>query len=331
MCRKFTVLTRDEVLEVVRALEMRSPFNVQPDWPAVRPAHDDASPGAQAWVISARTAGGMGAAHGLACGSTCADGLAHGSAHTDGAGALERCAPVLPSLALEPRMLTWGYLLPGSQKLVFNTRSESAATSPLWRESFASRRCVVPAWSFYEAHQHESAVLPSGRKGRQLYRFAPSNASNDALLSNAAMPISPTAPGALSGTVSGAESEASLQGGSGKGQAEAFGDGSCPDGVRISDGAGAATIPISSIPSGPLRRCPFLMAGIWQDDRFSVLTCEPDAQVARIHDRMPLLFSPATALTWLNGGAPEACRASVGLSALPVYPPASEPEQLSLF
>ena len=331
MCRKITVLTWDEVLEVVQALEMYSPFNVQPDWPAVRPAHDDTSPGAQAWVISARTAGGMGAAHGLACGSTCADGLAHGSAHTDGAGALERCTPVLPSLALEPRMLTWGYLLPGSQKLVFNTRSESAATSPLWRESFAGRRCIVPAWSFYEAHQHESAVLPSGRKGRQLYRFAPSNASNDALLSNAAMPISPTAPGALSGIVSGAEPGASLQGGSGKGQAEAFGDGSCPDGARLSDGSGVATMSISSIPSGLIRRCPFLMAGIWQDDRFSVLTCEPDAQVAHIHDRMPLLLSPATALTWLNGGAPEACRAFVGLSALPVYPPASEPEQLSLF
>lgn len=323
MCRKFTVLTWDEVLEVVRALEMCSPFNVQPDWPAMRPAHDDTSPGAQAWVISARTAGGMGTAHGLACGSTCTDGLAHGSARTDGAGALERCAPVLPSLALEPRMLTWGYLLPGSQKLVFNTRSESAATSPLWRESFASRRCVVPAWSFYEAHQHESAVLPSGQKGRQLYRFAPSNASSDAL--------SPATPRALSGTVSGAESEASLQGGSGKGQAEALGDGSCPDGARVSDDAGASATPISSISPGLLKRCPFLMAGIWQDDRFSVLTCEPDAQVARIHNRMPLLLSPATALTWLNGGAPEVCRAFVGLSALPVYPPASEPEQLSLF
>ena len=324
-------MTWDEALEVVQALEMYSPFNVQPDWPAIRPAHDDTSPGARAWVISARTAGGMDAADGLACGSTCADGLIHGSAHADGAGALERCAPVLPSLALELRMLTWGYLLPGSQKLVFNTRSESAATSPLWRESFASRRCIVPAWSFYETHQHESAVLPSGRKGRQLYRFAPSNASNNALLSKAAMPISPAAPGALSGTVSGTEPEASLQGGSSKGQAEAFGDGGCPDGARVSDDAGAATTPASSIPSGPIRRCPFLMAGIWQDDRFSVLTCEPDAQVARIHDRMPLLLSPATALTWLNGGVPEVCRDFVALSALPVYPPASESEQLSLF
>ena len=331
MCRKFTVLTWDEVLEVVQALEMYSPFNVQPDWPAVRPAHDDASPGARAWVISACTAGGMDAADGSVRSSTCADGLTHGSAHADGTGALERCTPALPSLALEPRMLTWGYLLPGSQKLVFNTRSESAATSPLWRESFASRRCIVPAWSFYEAHQHESAVLPSGRKGRQLYRFAPSNASNDALLSNAAMPISPAVPRALSGTVSGAEPGASLQDGSGKGQAEALGDGSCPDGARVSDDAGASATPISSISPGPLKRCPFLMAGIWQDDRFSVLTCEPDAQVAHIHDRMPLLLSPATALTWLNGGAPEVCRAFVGLSALPVYPPASEPEQLSLF
>ena len=303
MCRKFTVLTWDEVLEVVQTLEMCSPFNVQPDWPAMRPAHDDASPGAQAWVISACTSGGMGAARGLACGSTCADGLMHGSAHADGAGALGRCAPVLPPLALEPRMLTWGYLLPGSQKLVFNTRSESAATSPLWRESFASRRCIVPVWSFYEAHQHESAVLPSGRKGRQLYRFAPSNVDNDALLSNVAVPISPAAPGALSGTVSGTEPEASLQGGSDKGQAEALVSGGCPDSARVSDDAGAATMPASSIPSGPIRRCPFLMAGIWQDDRFSVLTCEPYAQVARIHDRMPLLLSPATALAWLNGGS----------------------------
>ena len=34
MCRRFTVVTWDEVAEVVRELQADSPVNVQPDWPA---------------------------------------------------------------------------------------------------------------------------------------------------------------------------------------------------------------------------------------------------------------------------------------------------------
>ncbi|WP_298626919.1 hypothetical protein [uncultured Senegalimassilia sp.] len=34
MCRRFTVVTWDEVAEVVRELQVDSPVNAQPDWPA---------------------------------------------------------------------------------------------------------------------------------------------------------------------------------------------------------------------------------------------------------------------------------------------------------
>jgi putative SOS response-associated peptidase YedK len=73
---------------------------------------------------------------------------------------------------LEAMRRTWGYLPAGETDLVFNTRIETAATTPLWRESFAHGRCIVPAASFYERHASEQARSPrTGRLVRQLYRF----------------------------------------------------------------------------------------------------------------------------------------------------------------
>ena len=43
-----------------------------------------------------------------------------------------------------------------------------------------------------------------------------------------------------------------------------------------------------------------LMAGIWNQDSFSIMTTKPHAKVAPIHDRSPLLLSPANALRWLS-------------------------------
>lgn len=74
--------------------------------------------------------------------------------------------------------------------------------------------------------------------------FALSNASRAAL--------SDAATEALSGIVLGAKPGRSPRG-SDKGRDEAFSGGSCPDGARVSDGAGAATMPISSISPGSLK------------------------------------------------------------------------------
>ena len=43
----------------------------------------------------------------------------------------------------------WGYRLTGGKQLI-NTRSETAAEKPLFRDSFAHRRCLIPASWYYE-------------------------------------------------------------------------------------------------------------------------------------------------------------------------------------
>lgn len=59
-------------------------------------------------------------------------------------------APVLLSdgEGIHPELQTWGYRMPGN--LVINARAETAAEKPLFRDSVAARRCVVPSTGFYE-------------------------------------------------------------------------------------------------------------------------------------------------------------------------------------
>lgn len=156
---------------------------------------------------------------------------------------------------LQPALLVWGYLVPGRPDPVFNARIETAAATPLWRESLAQRRCIVPARAFFEPHRTETALSPrTGKAVRQLYRFSP---RDNAML---------------------------------------------------------------------------LMAGIWQDERFSILTTAPDESVALVHDRMPLTLAPRDARTWLFGdSAGMADRLSPPLRAEPLLPPAPQHRQLNLF
>ena len=46
----------------------------------------------------------------------------------------------------------------------------------------------------------------------------------------------------------------------------------------------------------------FVMAGLWQDGRYVVLTRDSSAEVAEIHDRMPLVLSGDDARQWLAEG-----------------------------
>lgn len=59
-------------------------------------------------------------------------------------------APVLVAdkRGIASELFAWGYPLPKS--LVINARAESAADKPLFRESVASMRCVVPSTGFWE-------------------------------------------------------------------------------------------------------------------------------------------------------------------------------------
>ena len=44
----------------------------------------------------------------------------------------------------------------------------------------------------------------------------------------------------------------------------------------------------------------FLLAAVREGDRFSIVTTRPNASVAPIHDRMPLVLGPGESSVWLG-------------------------------
>lgn len=160
-----------------------------------------------------------------------------------------------PEETLVIRMLTWGFSVPGRTNVIFNTRIETAADLPLWQEAIATRRCLVPARSFFERHRTEHGISPTtGKAVKQLERF--------------------------------------------------------------------------DAPEGDL----LFLAGIWQGAKFSVITTAPNASVAPVHDRMPLVVRASEVRTWLFGDyASLADRSEITLGARPVFPAAPHCEQPTLF
>lgn len=77
---------------------------------------------------------------------------------------------------------------------------------------------------------------------------------------------------------------------------------------------------------------PLLLAAIAADDRFSIVTTEPNASVAPIHDRMPLVLAQHELPLWFGPDyAMLADRSAIALVAQPEDPEALAPEQESLF
>ncbi|MFR3091004.1 MAG: SOS response-associated peptidase family protein [Eggerthella lenta] len=66
--------------------------------------------------------------------------------------------------------MAWGYEVPWKNGPVFNTRIETTlrGEGSMWVESFARRRCLVPARGFYESHATET--VPSERTRRPVKR-----------------------------------------------------------------------------------------------------------------------------------------------------------------
>ena len=127
-------------------------------------------------------------------------------------------------------------------KLVANARIENALGRPegMWAESLARRRCLVPAWGFYEPHRTRTRRSPrTGRTIKQQVFFSLAGSDNGSAVPEAA------------------------------------------------DGR-----PASSTPA--------FLAGIYQDGRFAIVTCAPNASVSPVHDRMPIVLRPAEARVWLG-------------------------------
>ena len=65
--------------------------------------------------------------------------------------------------------MKWGFPLPGKRDVI-NARSESAASSPLSRDSFRERRCILPGGYYYEWEKRgkqkvRHAIWPASGKG----------------------------------------------------------------------------------------------------------------------------------------------------------------------
>lgn len=221
MCAHVTIVTWDELLAVARALRTFTPINDMPDWPARQPHYVDAFPKALVPVllsaISSKDFGEEGAQwiNGVPISSTAsAEKLAHVS--------LDRAGEYATELLAQPAQLTWGYALEGKRDVIFNTRIETAAHSPLWRNSFENRHCIVPVHSFFEPHKTERVHRVNGKELKQVYRFEE--------------------------------------------------------------------------PTSPV----MLLAGIWDQNRFSILTTEPNAYVSPVHPRMPVILDQRAAIQWLT-------------------------------
>lgn len=137
MCGRCVIFTFDEVLEVIREIELGSTFNFEPDWPARKA---QAFPNSMAPLIVPE----FDTAHGVAD-------ISRG--------------------ALNARELTWGFEESWKPGVVFNTRIESAA-KPTWRESMEHRRCVIPVSAFFETHRDETFQSPkTGKPIKRQYEF----------------------------------------------------------------------------------------------------------------------------------------------------------------
>lgn len=149
MCNRFTVLEYDEVEGIVRSIVFRTPFSVQPDWPA----RGDAFPQAVVPIIvSDATSGPF-------------------------------CNRGIWTQGLFVANLTWGFEVPWKNGVVFNTRIESAlAGGGMWDAAMCEGRCIVPTLGFYETHASETARNPqTGRIVRQRYRFMPPTSESPVL------------------------------------------------------------------------------------------------------------------------------------------------------
>ena len=71
-----------------------------------------------------------------------------------------------PSMAISAYAMKWGYTMPDG-KPMFNARSETAATKPMFADGMKQRRCIIPATLYFEWEKHgtqkiKHAIFPTG-------------------------------------------------------------------------------------------------------------------------------------------------------------------------
>ena len=73
--------------------------------------------------------------------------------------AMEAAAVVGAAGTLAADILKWGFIGFDKGRLLINARAESVRTKQTFAESFASRRCVLPAAGFYEWDRKKEKVI----------------------------------------------------------------------------------------------------------------------------------------------------------------------------
>jgi len=188
-------------------------------------------------------------------------------------------------------LLHWGLVPhwarePKATRQPINARAETLATSPMFRDALARRRCLVPADAFYEWQVAEAGVLPA--QSRLPQSRLPGELPAEEL------PLSEVAPSALS--------PAELP----------------PD--RMPPG----TPHPAKLPWAIARAdgAPLVFAGLWEGWRgadgtvlrtFTIVTTQANQTLRRLHERMPVILEEATWPLWLGeteGEAAELLRPS---------------------
>ncbi len=234
--------------------------------------------------------------------------------------------------------LTWGYAVEWKRGALFNTRFESALQpTSMWHDSLLNRRCIVPMHAFYESHGTEKTRSPrTGRLVKRQYRFAPVVGNDDAseFASRNDGAMAPTGDHAYLQTAKNPSPE-SNPAPADSGTAGSASQRGKAEKASADDRAAHAEKPL------------LLAAGIYQEDRFSVITVDPNETVAPIHNRMPLVLDSNAARMWLDPRSSlddlvhAAQMSSATLSAAPADPKATSSapttsaqapkDQLSLF
>ena len=175
-------------------------------------------------------------------------------------------------------LLHWGLVPhwarePKATRQPINARAETLATSPMFRDALARRRCLVPADAFYEWQVAEAGVLPA--QSRLPQSRLPGELPAEEL------PFSEVAPSALS--------PAELP----------------PD--RMPPG----TPHPAKLPWAIARAdgAPLVFAGLWEGWRgadgtvlrtFTIVTTQANRTLAAVHDRMPVVIEPQAFNLWLD-------------------------------